>query len=279
MKRIAVLMVALLVVCAAAVVAQDESSPEVTGTIYLSGGETYEGVIEVAEFGVVEGAGIGADRSPTNDYLSVQVEGEQVKVPVEDMSVVEADWQQTGPEGAKKWQVESLTITRKDGTKVSGKLHWMLHETTVRVRQADGTLARAHAFPVASADFDPAKLLIRIELGEVAATPGQPDTTPAGPDTTPAGPDTTPAGPDTTPAGPDTTPAGPDTTPAGPDTTPAGPDTTPAGPDTTPAGPDTTPAGSGAVVGAPSTITLTVVCPKCGEKITVTVAVSANSGE
>lgn len=250
MKRTPVFMAALLVACAVAVVAQDEP-PELTGKVYLSGGETYEGVIEMAEFGVVDGAGIGTERLQSNEYLSVLADGEQVKVPVGDISIVEATWEQTGPEGAKKWQIGSLTITRKDGSKVSGRPHWLLHETTAVVRQADGTMARAHAFPVASADFDPGKLLVKIELGEVAPGPAQPDTTPAEPDTTPAEPDTTPAEPDTTPAQPDTTPAQPDTTPAA----------------------------GGATVGAPSTITLTVVCPKCGERITVTVAVTANSGE
>lgn len=261
MKQMAIFMAALVAVGAASAVAQ-EAGLEITGKVYLSGGETYEGVIEVAEFGVVEGAGIGTDRSPSNEYMSVQVNGEQVKVPVGDIATIEANWQQTGPEGAKKWQIESITITRRDGTTVSGTLHWLLHETTVRVRQADGTMARAHAFPVASAEFDPAKLLVKVELGEVTAAPAEPDTTPSEPETTPTEPDTTPTEPETTPAEPDTTPAEPDTTPTQPETTPAEP------------GP-----GGGAVVGAPSTITLTVVCPKCGEKITVTVVVSANSGD
>lgn len=263
MKRTAICMAALLAVCAVAAVAQDET-PGLTGKVYLRGGDVYEGVIETAEWGVVEGAGIGTDRAPTNEYMSVEVNGEQVKVPVEDIATIDANWEQTGPEGAMKWQVESLSITRKDGSQVSGKLYWMLHETTVRVLQANGALARAVAFPVASADFDPAKLLVKVELGEVGAAPTEPDTTPTEPDTTPTEPDVTPTEPDTTPTEPGTTPTEPDVTPTEPDTTPAEPDTGPA---------------ETAAVGPPSTITLTVVCPKCGEKITVTVAVSANSGE
>lgn len=266
MKRMAIYLAALLIVAAASATAQ-EAGPEVTGKVYLSGGETYEGVIEVAEFGVVEGAGIGTDRSPTNEYMSIQVDGQQVKVPVEDIATIEADWQQTGPEGAKKWQIGSLTITRRDGTKVAGTLHWLLHETTVRVRQADGTIARAHAFPVASAEFDPAKLLVKVELGEVTM-PTEPVTTPTEPVTTPTEPVTTPTEPVTTPTEPVTTPTEPVTTPTEPVTTPTEPVTTPAEPATGPA-----------AVGAPSTLTLTVVCPKCGEKITVTVAVSASSGD
>jgi hypothetical protein len=277
MKHMTVIMVALLAVSAATVMAQEAApevtgetpevtgetpevagdTAEVTGKVYLSGGETYEGVIEVAEFGVLEGAGIGTDRSPSNEYMSVQRDGEQVKVPVGDIATIEADWQQTGPEGAKKWQIESLTVTRKDGTPVTGRPYWLLHETTVRVRQADGTMARAHAFPIASADFDPGQLLVKVELLAVTMTPAEPDTTPVEPDTTPAEPDTTPAEPDTTPAEPDTTPAEPDTTPAQPDRGPGEP----------------------AAIGPPSTITLTVVCPRCGERITVTVVVTANSGE
>ena len=135
MKHMAIFIAALLAVGAASAVAQ-EAVLEVTGKVYLSGGETYEGVIEVAEFGVVEGAGIGTDRSPSNEYIVVLVDGEQVKVPVQDIATIEANWQQTGPEGAKKWQIESLTISRRDGSTVTGTLHWLLHETTVRVRQA-----------------------------------------------------------------------------------------------------------------------------------------------
>ncbi|MGQ9730867.1 MAG: hypothetical protein ACUVX8_06275 [Candidatus Zipacnadales bacterium] len=248
----------LVLLLAAIAVGQDA---ELSGKVYLQGGQTYEGIIEVAEFGVVDGAGIGTERSPTNDYLSVQVDGEQVRVPVSDIAIVEADWQKTGVEGAEKWQVQSLTITRKDGTKVSGRLHWLLHETPVRVRAADGTIARAHAFPVASADFDPANLLVKIELG-AAVSAGGTATEP-----TPTTPE--PTGPTTAPPGESGT-AGSET-PAKPSDT-----TLPAeGAAVKP----TLPAGeASAALGVPATLTLTVVCPKCGEKIVVEVTVNAKTG-
>ena len=270
MKKAAVITIALLTLFAVAAVAQDVPA-ELTGKIYLRGGETHEGVVQVAEFGVVEGAGIGNDRSPSSEYIYLQVDGQEVQTAVADIAVIDADWQQTGPDGAKKWQIQSLTITRVDGETVTGTLRWLLHETTVRIKAADGTIARFHAFPVASPDFDPSNLLIKIELGDaVTAGPIPAETTPA--ETTPT--ETTPA--ETTPA--ETTPA--ETTPA--ETTPA--ETTPA--ETTPA--ETTPAETVPVeavpvaivpvIGAPQTLILTVVTPS-GEKVKITIQVTAELAE
>ncbi len=258
MRRIAVIVAALVILSVAAVAAQDAAS-ELHGKVYLRGGETYEGVIQTAEWGVVDGAGIGANRT----YMAVKVNGELVKVPITDIATIEADWQQAGPEGAKKWQIASLAITKKDGTKVSGGVDWLLHESAVDVLQADGTIVRHHAFPIANPEFDASQLLAKVELGS-AVTPGG-GTAPAGGGTTPAGGGTAPAGGGTAPAGGGTAPAGGGTAPAGGGTAPAGGGTAPL----------TGPPGPG---GTPAVMTITIICPHCGEKITVELPVIARPG-
>jgi len=260
MKRTAVLTITLLIAVAAVAVAQD-AAKEVRGKIYLKGGTTYEGVIQTAEFGVLEGAGIGTERALSNEYLMVDANGAETKVPVGDIATVEADWQLLGPEGAKKWQIASLTITKNDGTKVVGKPKWMLHATEVRVLQADGTIARAHAFPVVNPDFDASQLLVKIELGG-AVTAGGGTPAPTTGTTTPA-PTTGTTG-ETTPA-----PTTGTTTPA-PTTGTTG-ETTPA-PTTGAIAPAPTTGGEAAVM------RITIACPHCGKMITVEIPVMAKPG-
>jgi hypothetical protein len=235
-------------------VAQDV--PEITGKVTLMSGTTYEGVIEVAEFGVTEGAGIGCDPSMAHGYMSVMVDGQEAKVPFADVASAEAKWVPPGTEAGAKWRIDTITITRKDGTQVVGKPHWMLFVTEARLKQADGTIARAYAFSSASPDFDPGTLLVKVEIG-----PGT-GTTPE-----PTGTTTEPTGTTTEPTGTTTEPTGTTTEPTGTTTGPTGVE-----PVVTTPGPGT------AVVGAPSQLTLTVVCPKCGEKITIVVDVSAKPG-
>ncbi len=193
--------------------------------------------------------GIGTDRAPTNEYMSL-VAGELVKVPVK-TSRDRGHWEQIGSEGHEV-AIDSLTITRKTA-RPYGQPHWFLHETTLRVRRRTARWP-APRLPLASAEFDPGELLVKVELGEVAAPRSR----------TPPPPSPTRHLPSPTRRLPSPTRRLPNPTHAyrarhdanGPDTTPTEP----------------------AVVGAPSTITLTVVCPKCGETMTVTVAVSANRG-
>jgi hypothetical protein len=248
------LLIAVLMLTGAVAVAQEDAPAELTGKVTLMGGETYEGVIEVAEFGVVDGAGIGMDRPESNDHMAVTADGQPTKVPTTEIAAIVADWQKTGVAGAEKWQIQALTITRKDGTTVTGKLHWLLHETTVRIRQADGTIARAHAFPVASADFDPNKLLVKVEIGGAVTAPvGPTETTPT--ETTPT--ETTPT--EVTPT--ETTPTETAPTETTPGVTPL-------------------PPGPGApVIATPGKLVLTLICPQCGEKMTIEVTVVAKPGE
>jgi len=260
MKRTAVIAIAVLVLFVAGVTAQD-AAKEIRGKVYLKGGQTYEGVIRAAEFGVVPGAGIGPNRAMNSDYMAVKVNGDVVKVPVSDIATVEADWQQLGQEGAKKWQIASLTITRGDGTKATGGVDWMLHESTAEVLLADGTIAVANAFPTLSADFDPSQLLVKIELGSAVTAGGG---APAGGGTAPGETATAPGG--TAPGG--TTP-GEGPAPGG--TTPG--TTTPG------TGTGGTPAGGGEAAGGnAAVITITIICPHCGEKITIELPVIAKGG-
>jgi hypothetical protein len=243
--RHAPVLIVLTLLVASICVAQE--APQLTGKVYLMDGTTYEGAIEVAEFGVKEGAGIGSDPSMACGYMSVLVDGQEVKVPFADIAAAEAKWRKPEPDSGQKWQIDELTITRKDGTQVTGKPHWLLYATTARVLQADGTLARAHAFPTASPDFDPGTLLTKVEIGETAV--------PSGTGTT-----TEPTGTTTEPTGTTTEPTGP----TGVEPVVTAP-----------------PAGGAAqpIVGAPTQLTLTVICPKCGERITIVVDVSAKTGE
>jgi len=261
MKRTAVIAIAVLVLFVTGVTAQD-AAKEIRGKVYLKGGQAYEGVIRAAEFGVVPGAGIGPNRAMNSEYMAVKVNGDVVKVPVGDIATVEADWQQLGQEGAKKWQIASLTITRKDGTKVTGGVDWMLHESTAEVLQADGTIAVANAFPTLSADFDPSQLLVKIELGSAVMAGGE---GPAGGGTTPGGEGTAPGG--TAPGG--TTPG------EGPTTGGTAPGGVTPGPTTT--GETPTP-GGGTAGGNAAVITITIICPHCGEKITIELPVIAKGG-
>jgi len=144
-------------------VAAQGAPSELCGRAYLMDGRVYQGIIEVAEFGVVDGAGIDSDPPITHGYMSVIVHGREAKVPFTDIASAEAKWV---PPNAERgiWHIETITITRRDGTQIVGAPHWILFATTVRVRQANGSIVRAHSFSSTSPDFDPGGLLVRVEL-------------------------------------------------------------------------------------------------------------------
>ena len=231
-------------------VAVAQELPELTGKVTLQNGQTYEGVIEVAEFGVKEGAGIGSDPSMSHGYMSVLVEGQEVKVPFGDIASAEAKWVPPGTEPGAKWRIETITITRKDGSQVVGTPHWMLFATTARVRQADGTIARAYAFSSASPDFDPGNLLVKVEIAPAT------------------GAGTELPSPTTEPTQPGGEPSPPTTTPE-----PTEPTTVPEQPAVASTAQPGTP-----IVGAPSRLILTLTCPKCGERLIIEVDVNVRTG-
>lgn len=145
----------VIVLCASTSAARD-----FTGAITLRSGETLTGTIRLAEFGVVFGSGIGTLRQ---DYgcLRIEVEHETVTLPALELRAVDAAWVQA-PDGT--WVLESLTVTLRDGSEVTGRPSWLLHASTASVILETGEARRVHAFPQAQAIFSPDNFIVRVVL-------------------------------------------------------------------------------------------------------------------
>ncbi len=262
MKRKVGVALVLLVVCvvayAALAVAQETEKPPLMGTVYFQDGRSITGKIHTAEFGVAEFDGIGESITDRGS-IKLEVEGKERLFPADDISSIEAQWKNLGDEKKKDWQITSMTITTKDGQKVTGKPTWLLHASYVKIEKESGETERVGAFPLGRT-FDPKNLLVKVVLGKEAAPPTAPGTRATPPTTAPTtAPTTTPA---TAPGATAATP--PTTTPATAPTPPIRP------PTTTPVRPPVTVA-----AGTPVTVAITLQCPKCGQFITVDIPAQA----
>jgi len=182
---------------------------------------------------VADSDGIG-ETLENGGAIKLTVQGKEVEVPAREMSTIEVEWKNQGDEKKADWQITSMTITKGNGEKVTGKPTWLLHASFVKM-DVGGKQERVAAFPLGRT-FDPNKLVDKITLGEGAGA------------ATPAGGRST-EGPAPTTTAPTTAAPGP-----GPTTVVSRP-------------PLPTTSGS-----KPAAVALTIQCPKCGEFITVDLA-------
>ncbi len=159
-----VVLLALLGVAASA-----QGAGELQGTITLRGGQTLTGKIQLAELGVVEGAGIG-NSLPGHGAFILKVGDKTVRVEGDEVASVEVEWVNTGSDAEPRWEIKKLTVVKKDGTKVEGAPDWLLHATNVWVITADGETKRVHVFPFGNEPFNADNLIAKITVGAVPPT-------------------------------------------------------------------------------------------------------------
>jgi hypothetical protein len=243
------------------------------GKVTLYDGRTFQGDIEFAQFGVIgDGDGIGS-KLPDGGSIRLSVNGQEETIPAADIQSVEAQWKNMGNEAKADWQIEQVTVAKRDGTKVIGQPTWRLAACTVRIATAEGAQpTRIAALPLGRT-FDQKNLLVKIELtgGETAPAPPPAVTPPApAPETTTE--TTTEATAPAPPAVPPVPGVGEVGTTEETATPPTGPIITP------PTGPIVTPPPAvGPVRPAPGApvpvgLTVTIICPHCGKPITIDLA-------
>jgi hypothetical protein len=156
------LLIAILSVCS---VWAQPAGEQLRGTVTLRGGETLTGTIMLAEFGVVVGAGIGTLR-PDLGSICLEVEGRQVTVAGGDLALIEAEWVQGGGAENPSWEIASISLTRRDGQKLSGKPTWLLHGTTARILTDDDEIQRVSTVQPTEAGFTPDALIHSVLIGD-----------------------------------------------------------------------------------------------------------------
>ena len=173
------------------------------GTVTLKGGKTLTGEIKYAQVGVMPGSGVGTLLYPNDGSFSVKVGDKVVAVAAADLAVAEVQWGLASDADPQSWEIEQITLTKRDGTVITGTPTWVVQASLVKV----DTQPPVSAFPKTGADFSPDNLLSKVEIaGAAPAAVAPAATTPA--ETTPA--PVTPAAtipPATAPA--ETTPAAP----------------------------------------------------------------------
>ncbi|MCX7597641.1 MAG: hypothetical protein N2512_02055 [Armatimonadetes bacterium] len=263
MRRAGAVFAIVLLVVAAAALAQE--APQLMGTVTLRGGKALTGKIQLAELGVVEGAGIG-NSLPGRGSLVLKVGTETVRVTGDEIASISVQWVNTGTEAEPRWEIQKVVVAKRDGSKVEGAPDWLLHATNVWVVTADGKAERVHVFPVGGEPFSPDNLIAKVELVG-AAPPGQPaPVVPAAP-SAPAAPAEEPEVEEVTPEAAAPMP----TEPEAPEGTVIEVLRPPAAVAPAPA---VRPVAPGEVVGQ-GTLSFVVKCPGCGQLLKVIISANA----
>ncbi len=255
MKRTHGITIACLFVAAAfcAAALADDAAP-LTGKITFKSGQTLAGTIQLAEFGVTDGSGVGM-KLPAGGYMLLANGDKEVNIPASQIASIEATWVQNPDEPAPNWEIKEIKVTDKAGKVITGKPTWIMHASAAMVTLPTGESKSLNAFPLMGQSFNPDNFIARIDLtGGSAPTAVTPTPTPA--------PAPAPAPTPTVTPTPAPTPA-----PA-PAPTPA-PAVAP-----TPAPTPTAVVVTGKTL-ADNTMTFTIICPECGKKILVTIRANA----
>ncbi|MBC7287332.1 MAG: hypothetical protein H5T86_04650 [Armatimonadetes bacterium] len=263
--------VAMLVALAGGI-ALAQGAAELQGSVTLRGGQVLTGKIQVAELGVVEGAGIG-NSLPGHGAFVVKVGDQPQRVNGDEVASVTAEWVNSGTEAEPQWEIKKLTIVKKDGTKIEGTPDWLLHASNVWVITADGQAKMIHAFPYGAEEFNPDNLIAKITIGaappEAPAAPAQPSEQP------PAKEKPAETAAPATPAEqkPAEAPAQPPAPPSQPAQAPAAPAEKPAEQPPAAAQPGAAvgPQAAGAVL-ARDALILLVRCPNCGQMLKIIIS-------
>jgi hypothetical protein len=261
--------VLIAVMMAVAAGAQDAAG--MSGKITLRSGQVLEGNILLAEFGVVDGSGIGS-KLREGGSLALQVGDKEVKIPSAQIASIEAVWDQNTADNPPSWEIKELKVTDKAGKVTSGKPTWVMCATSASVTLASGENKRVNAFPMSGLDFKPDNLIARVDLGGGAAPAPTAPTAPTAPvapaPTAPTAPEpTAPTAPVAPAPTAPTAPVAP--APTAPTAPVAPAPTAPTAPVAPTVAPAPAPAPGAAL--AQNTMSFTIICPKCGQKITVTI--------
>ena len=249
MRGAKALLVVAVLIAATTVWAADQAG--LNGSVTFRDGKTLVGQIQLAELGVVEGAGVG-NSLPGHGSIVVKVGDNTQRIGGDEIASIGVEWTNSGSEAEPRWEIKSLTVTKRDGTAVKGAPDWLLHATNVWVVTADGKTERIHVFPFGGEPFSPDQLIAKISL---TASGPAPAPTPA-----PAPAPAPPPAPTPTPAPPPAQAPAPAPTPA-----PAPAPTVVA---------PTVVVAPGAVL-TQGQYTLMVKCPKCGQFIKIIISATA----
>lgn len=244
------------------------------GTITLRGGKKLTGKIQLAQLGVVDGSGIGAEFAQHGGFV-LNVGGKTQRVAGDEIASVQVDWVNAGTEQEPRWDIKKITIVKKDGTKVEGAPDWLLHVTNAWVVTADGKSQKVYVFPFSGEAFSADDLIARIDLGEAAAAQPPKEAQPAPEKPAPEKPAPTKPAPEK-PAQPKPPAVSAPAQPAKPPAAPAAP-AQPAKPAGVAPAP-TPPVAVGPMLGG-DVMTFVIRCPKCGALIKVIISAQAVSLE
>lgn len=172
MRRAGAVFITVLLVASASAVAFAQQAPQLTGTVTLRGGKALTGKIQLAELGVVEGAGIG-NSLPARGSLVLKVGDQSVRIAGDEIASISVQWVNSGTEAEPRWEIQKIVVVKRDGSKVEGAPDWLLHATNVWVVTADGKTERVHVFPFGGEPFSPDNLIAKVEIAGAAA-PAQP---------------------------------------------------------------------------------------------------------
>jgi hypothetical protein len=143
------------------------------GTVTLRGGKTLQGEIKVAQVGVVQGSGIGT-LLPNLGSFKLKVEEEVQEIKAAEMAVVEITWGLQNPQDPQSWEIKTISVVKRDGTRVAGQPSWGLQASSAVV----GDLPALYAFPKGEG-FSADNLVSKIEIaGAMPSVIAPPATTP-----------------------------------------------------------------------------------------------------
>ncbi len=146
---------------------------ELRGTVTLRNGTAYTGVIQTARLGVSPDVTDGVGMQLKNlGALSLLIGTQKILIPSSDIRGIQVAWEQTKDTNVGGWEIASIAVTKKDGSKVEGKPTWLLGCSFLRIDTDDQGTVTLAAFPTAS-KFDPGQLIESIEI-EAPATAEKP---------------------------------------------------------------------------------------------------------
>jgi hypothetical protein len=149
-----------LLACAGTALAQ---TPALQGTVTLRGGKVLTGEIKVAQVGVLQGSGIGT-LLPDMGTFKLKVGDQTQEIAAADLASVEIQWGLLNAQDPQSWEIQQISIVKRDGTQVTGQPTWGLQATSVVVDDQPAL----YAFPKGEG-FSADNLLTRIEIA--GATP------------------------------------------------------------------------------------------------------------
>lgn len=268
MRKAGAMVSALLLLAAVAAWGQQA---DLEGIIMLRGGQSLAGKIQLAELGVVEGAGIGNTLTGHGAFV-LKVGDKAERIPADDIARVDIEWVNAGTEAEPRWEIKKMVVAKRDGSTVEGAPDWLLHATNAWVIGADNKPIKVHVFPFGGEPFSPDDLIAKIQLAAAAApvAPAAPaPEAPAAP--APEAPAPEAPAPEAPAAPAPEAPAAPaPEAPAAPaPEAPAAP-----APVVTPAAPAGPTVVSGPIIGR-DVLSFTVRCPKCGELIKIIITAEA----